>query len=318
MLQRYASGSETLAQARLAENKPRPVFQLLIFIAVLLASDVGMVLLAGVALWVMLELGAVDAITWSTVLSLAACAEEIALPILYCTYIERRSLRSMGCARKGWLREYIAGFALGAAALCAAAGLAWACGTMSFRPVSGVSWGMLALFLLGFLIQGAGEEFLLRGYFMVSLTNRVPLAAAVGISSVVFALLHLGNSGITPLAIVNLTLFGVFAGVYMLRRDSIWGICAFHSAWNFFQGNVLGVQVSGGDMGPSLFAASSGGSTLINGGSFGLEGGLAVTAMLIAAIALVLLLPGKRGGYSGSPDNTEGTETTADTEADGT
>ncbi|MCD8088471.1 MAG: CPBP family intramembrane metalloprotease [Oscillospiraceae bacterium] len=287
MLQRFSIESETLAQAGLAAKKPRLVFQLLIFLAVMLASSGVM----GVLIGLLLGIGADE--SWYTLLSLLACAAEIAVPILYCVCLERRSVRSIGCGKRSWLREYLLGFVVGAAVLCAAAGLAAACGAMSFRLNSGVSWGMLALFLLGFLIQGAGEEFMLRGYFMVSLANRVPLAAAVGISAVVFALLHLGNDGVTALAIVNLTLFGVLAGVYMLRRDSIWGVCAFHSAWNFFQGNILGVQVSGGSMGPSLFSASVSGSDWINGGSFGLEGGLAATVALAAGIALALLLPKK-------------------------
>ncbi|MCD8321361.1 MAG: CPBP family intramembrane metalloprotease [Oscillospiraceae bacterium] len=293
MLQRFALESETLAQARLAAKKPRLVFQLLIFLAVMLASSGVMGVLIGLPLGILRGLGIGEDESLYTLLSLLACAAEIAVPIIYCVCLERRPVRSVGCGKRGWLREYLLGFAAGAAALCGAAGLAAACGAMSFRLNSGVSWGMLALFLLGFLIQGAGEEFMLRGYFMVSLANRVPLAAAVGISAVVFALLHLGNDGVTALAIVNLTLFGVLAGVYMLRRDSIWGVCAFHSAWNFFQGNILGVQVSGGSMGPSLFSASVSGSDWITGGSFGLEGGLAVTAALAVGIALVLLLPRK-------------------------
>ncbi|MCD7844900.1 MAG: CPBP family intramembrane metalloprotease [Oscillospiraceae bacterium] len=293
MLQRFALESETLAQARLAAKKPSLVFQLLIFLGVMLVSSGMMSILIGLPLGILWGLGMGAGESWYTLLALLACAAEIAVPIIYCVCLERRPARSMGCRKRGWLREYLLGFAAGAAALCAAAGLAAAFGTMSFRLNSGVSWGMLIPFLLGFLIQGAGEEFMLRGYFMVSLANRVPLAAAVGISAVVFALLHLGNDGATALAIVNLTLFGVLAGAYMLRRDSIWGACAFHSAWNFFQGNVLGVQVSGGSMGPSLFSASVGGSDLITGGSFGLEGGLAATAALTAGIALVLLLPRK-------------------------
>lgn len=294
MLKRFAAGSETLARAKLAGKKPGLAVQFLAFFSVMLAASVGMSIMAGFPLGILSAFGVEMDAPWYTLLSLLACAVEIAVSVLYCACIERRPIRSMGCRKKGWLREYLLGFAIGGVMLCAAAGLAAACGTLSFRLNDNISWGMLALFLLGFLVQGAGEEFMLRGYFMVSLTSRVPLSAAVGISAALFALLHLGNDGVTPLAIVNLALFGVLAGVYMLRRDSIWGVCAFHSAWNFFQGNVFGVSVSGGDMGPALFSAASNGGELINGGGFGLEGGLAVTAALAAGIALVLLLPLKR------------------------
>ena len=57
--------------------------------------------------------------------------------------------------------------------------------------------------------------------------------------------MHLANSGITVLAFLNLTLFGVFASVYFIKRGNIWGIGALHSIWNFVQGNFYGIRVSG-------------------------------------------------------------------------
>ena len=60
------------------------------------------------------------------------------------------------------------------------------------------------------------------------------------------------------------------------------------------------MNVSGTAAQPSIFAVTTaGGSTIINGGGFGLEGGLAATAVLLAALALVLFLPGKAAS---SPD----------------
>jgi membrane protease YdiL (CAAX protease family) len=82
--------------------------------------------------------------------------------------------------------------------------------------------------------------------------------------------------------------------VYLLKRGNIWGAGAIHSMWNFTQGNIFGIQVSGIDKLPSIFAfdASQSGE-LINGGAFGLEGGLAVTIVLALAIIIALLLKSK-------------------------
>ena len=102
-----------------------------------------------------------------------------------------------------------------------------------------------------------------------------------------FAALHLLNSGIGPLPIVNLFLFGVLASLYYLWRGNLWGIAAFHSMWNFTQGNIFGILVSGGDYGVSLLTSELTGSALINGGDFGMEGGLAVTAAMVIGIVLV-------------------------------
>ena len=88
---------------------------------------------------------------------------------------------------------------------------------------------------------------------------------------------------------VNLTLFGVFASVYFIKRGSIWGIAAIHSIWNFVQGNLYGIKVSGTESSCSVFSSvSAEGKTLINGGDFGLEGGLAVTVVLVIGILFLL------------------------------
>lgn len=311
------SQSAMLREAALAKHKPRLIVQLLIFLLVFLVvqSFVGLLESIPTFLWIFTgdafqsalatgQIGDLMALaadplahmpTWLLFVSLLAAGLQMPGAMLYCRGIEGRSFRSMGLVKEGWWKEYLIGFALGGVMLLAAGGLAAAFGGLEFRWNREVSWLWLLLFLLGFVLQGAGEEFLLRGYFMVSLTNRVSLAWAVGISSVVFAAMHLGNSGMSLLAFLNLSLFGVFAGLYVLRRGSLWGACAVHSAWNWFQGNVLGSSVSGMPLNASVWEARPGtGHELVHGGAFGLEGGLAVTAVLLAAILLVLLLPGRK------------------------
>lgn len=295
-----------LEQANLARRKPAPVLQALIFIAVMVTVQVGSVILNVVFFCVAVLTGSVTDLNmfnlevvqnndFVMLLSLFACAAEIILPIVYCRCIEGRSFRSMGFSRHGAALAYIKGFALGALMLGAAGGIAYASGTMHFS-VSGDAFSpTIFLFLLGFMIQGIGEEVAFRGYFMVSLTNRVSMAAAVGASAVAFSLMHLLNAGINWLAVVNLILFGVFIALYMLRSDNIWGAAALHTAWNFFQGNVLGIQVSGMRMGVSLLTATyTPGDTLINGGEFGLEGGIIVTLILMAALLFDATLWRKR------------------------
>jgi len=117
---------------------------------------------------------------------------------------------------------------------------------------------------------------------------------AVILNALFFAALHLGNSGISALAFVNLTLFGVFASVYFIKRGNIWGIGAIHSIWNFVQGNFYGIKVSGMESSCSVFAsAMTEGRDLIHGGAFGLEGGLAVTLVLVAGTLFLLTKPAK-------------------------
>ena len=109
------------------------------------------------------------------------------------------------------------------------------------------------------------------------------------VSSVAFGALHLGNAGIAPLAFINLILFGIFAGVYFIRRGNIWGIAAVHSIWNFAQGNIFGVLVSGNDFGTTIFTSTINENlTILNGGDFGLEGGILTTIVMVAGIVIMM------------------------------
>lgn len=302
-------GTQTLEAAQSARYKPRLIFQLLIFLVVFGCANVitTMICTIPTVIWAVQEAigGDVDDAmqlvtrmpSWLTLVMLAGAGAQTVAAIFYCRLIEQRPLRSMGFRRDGWLRRYLIGFAVGAGLLLAAAGICVLGGAMQFSRAAQPSVGYVLLFLLGFVIQGMGEEVMMRGYVLVSLTSRVPKAAAVGISAVLFGLLHLSNQGMGLLPLCNLILFGVLAGVYFLRFDDIWGICGVHSAWNFVQGNVLGIQVSGIADLPTLMTASTTSSgALLHGGAFGLEGGLAVTGVMTLSIAALVLIPGRRQG----------------------
>jgi membrane protease YdiL (CAAX protease family) len=217
------------------------------------------------------------------------------LTIVYCRFLEKRSLYSMGFTREKMLRDYGLGLVLGFVMFGACVLIAWAGGTLKYNGyIIGNGWLMLFAFFIGFVIQGMAEEVFLRGYLMISIASRNSIALAVFVNSILFALLHIFNSGISVLAVINLALFGVFASLYTLKANSIWGISAIHSIWNFTQGNIFGIKVSGMDSPVSLFSfVPTGEGTLLNGGDFGLEGGLAVTIVLCISIIAVLLVKGR-------------------------
>lgn len=236
---------------------------------------------------------------WFMLIQLFSTALVILVVILFCKLLQKRSLASMGFAKKGAAKEYLLGFAVGAAMFAAAVGFCALTGTLEITGVSPeASIGLILLFLLGYLVQGMSEEILLRGYFMPSIARKNRIWVAVLVNAAAFAMLHLGNPGMTLLSFINLTLFGIFASVYMLKRGNIWGIAALHSAWNFVQGNVFGIQVSGMKTDAAIFSSAIGGSAVINGGSFGLEGGLGVTIVLIIATVAVSFTKSKNTAVS--------------------
>lgn len=217
------------------------------------------------------------------------------LVVIFCRFIERRPIASMGLApTRRSLGGYAVGLLVGLLMAGAAFLIVYATRSVTVEKGSG-SVGMLILYLFAFLIQGAGEEILVRGYFMISLTGITRPGAAVVWSAFLFALLHFGNEGVSLLAILNIFLFGVLLGLIVFRTGSLFLACALHGVWNFAEGCLFGLPVSGIRPTQTLLASTlTEGRTLTNGGAFGPEGGAAVTIVLFLAILVFLLLSDKR------------------------
>ncbi len=233
--------------------------------------------------------------------------------IIYCRAVEKRSLFTVGFNKRGVLPEYLLGIAVGAimisipALICHLTG----CVTLSFnQDLSPIS---IALFFLAFVLQGMGEEAIFRGYFLTTLCRRNREWVAIIVSSLMFAIFHIPNQSFSIIAFINITLFGIFAAVFMLKRGSIWAVGAIHTVWNFMQGNIFGFSVSGTPKLPTVFnAVDQGFGAILSGGNFGIEGGLGATVVLLAALLLALMMPPKKSelddtGDRISPEHTEST-----------
>ena len=216
----------------------------------------------------------------------------IVILMLYVRFFEKRSIRTMGFVKQRAVIDYLLGIAAAFAMFSACVGICTASGAMTFDGyVLGGQYGTLGLLFIGFLIQGMSEEVVFRSFMMTSIGSKSGALAGILLNSLFFGAMHLGNSGVTVLSIANIVLFGTFMSIVVLKLNSIWMACAMHSIWNFVQGNFYGVLVSGIDAGPSgLRFRITEGMELLNGGSFGMEGGLATTIVLAMSIAIALLV----------------------------
>ncbi|MBO5163463.1 MAG: CPBP family intramembrane metalloprotease [Ruminococcus sp.] len=216
--------------------------------------------------------------------------------VIYCRFVEARHLSSMGVRKKKAGIHYVQGLAVGLLMMTAAVLISAAFGINSIKLCGNINFGIIVLFAAGFFIQGMSEEFIFRGYLMNTLASRHNPWIAVLISSAAFSLAHLVNPGFNLLVFFNLSLFGVFAGLYMIAFDDIWGVCAIHSIWNFSQGNLFGISVSGtGETESVLSVTAVSSSKLLTGGDFGIEGSIVTTAVLLTGIIIVLVKIKKQG-----------------------
>lgn len=183
------------------------------------------------------------------------------------------------------LRQLGAGLAFGALSMAAVAAALYGFGDMRF---TGAAFSpMLAVYLVLFITVGVAEETLCRGVLQGALAGRVPAAAVVLAPSVLFGLLHFANPGFGLLPCLNIILVGVLFALITLRSGSLAAAIGYHITWNFFQGNVFGILVSGTDTNSaSVISGQLTRSNIWNGGAFGAEGGLYVTILLVVSIGL--------------------------------
>ncbi len=235
------------------------------------------------------------------VVSLAASGFMILGAVIYCRAFEKRRPMSLGFNKRGALPEYLIGIIIGAVMISLPAFFCFLTKCVGFQFNDSAAPLTIVLFFLAFLLQGMGEEALFRGYLLTTLSRRNNIWTSIIMSSLIFAIFHIANANFSIIAFINITLFGIFAAVFMLKRGSIWAVGAIHSVWNFMQGNIFGFSVSGGPQYDSVLNATGEGfGVILSGGEFGLEGGLGATIVLIAAILLALLMPAKRSELAGN------------------
>lgn len=213
------------------------------------------------------------------------------LVLLYCRFVEGRKLHTLGFYKKGAFVQYLLGLLAGFAAFSATVGAAALMGGVKVEGFAGTASVAILLTFLGFVVQGMSEEVLCRGFIMTSTLRDKNYWWAIGINAVLFGAMHYANTGFSFLAMLNIALCGVLLSLYVLRTGNLWGACAFHSIWNFAQGNFYGLPVSGIDAGETLFRSSLTGSALANGGDFGLEASLGCTIAMVICILLLLFVP---------------------------
>lgn len=145
-------------------------------------------------------------------------------------------------------------------------------------------WGRLPVYIL----VGIGEEALCRGFMMTALKPTRRRLVILLLPAVLFALLHATNPGFGALPFINIILAGVFFGALFLGTGSLTAPIAAHFIWNWAEGCLFGLGVSGTSSLSLIEALPAEGRALWHGGAFGAEGGLAVTLVLAAATALAL------------------------------
>jgi membrane protease YdiL (CAAX protease family) len=211
---------------------------------------------------------------------------ELLAYLLLVRVLERRPVTEL--APRTLLPDGLAGILAGLILFSAVVGTLWLLG--SYHVIGthpDASW--LPALLMAGLGAGIGEEIMFRGVLFRIVEEGLGTWWALVVSALFFGAVHLGNTGATlwsscAIAIEAGLLFGV---IYHLTRSL--PLCmGLHAAWNFAQGTIYGIPVSGFKAEGWLVSTRTGPDWL-SGGVFGAEASV-VALLVCSAVSAVLLV----------------------------
>lgn len=219
------------------------------------------------------------------------------LGYLFARKYQKRNKESLGLVKN--FKNYLKGIALGLLMILSVVLLLKISGFATFTiNISQVTWPIFVLFILGWAIQSFEEELITRSILMNYFAVNNGVMGGIIINSLIFAILHLGNPAFGILPFINIMLIGIIFSLLFYISDDIFLPAAAHSFWNFAQGNIFGIEVSGMDeINNTIFKTKLMGSDLISGGAFGFEGSFFVTLVEIIMIFVIIRIIKRRNLY---------------------
>ena len=182
--------------------------------------------------------------------------------------------------------EFAGGLGLGIALFSSVMALLWIFGAYhpsGHRSASGLATGALTA-----LMVGIGEETLVRGFVFRIVEIAGGTWIGVVVSSVLFGAGHAFNPGATVISSIAIALeAGVLLAAAYVVTGRLWFPIGLHAAWNFTEGSLFGMSVSGYYT-PGLLAGTLKGPVILTGGAFGPEASIFAVAVCLAVAVLLL------------------------------
>ena len=195
----------------------------------------------------------------------------------------------LGLSLKGWGRSLLRGALFVVFLYVVGFGLSLLLGAVEvvgflFSPIS------LLVSLLLYFFVAVTEEVIGRGFILGRmLDGGINKFVALFISAVLFSLMLLFNPNFAFVPFLNIMLAGCFLGAsYIYTRNLCFPI-ALHWFWIWIQGSVLGFKVSGNEFSnENLLILHFPEENLINGGTFGFEGSILCSLLLVLGTVIIL------------------------------
>lgn len=271
---------------RVMKDRNPVIFTLILFLIMQVVSAIGISILS---------------LLGKNILNIALKGDSLNISILISTLMvsiatyffvkvyQKRTAKSMGLVSNKKINSYLLGIGISFIMISLTFSLAVLFGGYDIKVnIENVNPLVFVFFIFGWMCQGFEEEFIVRSAIMNHFASRSGVFVGIVANSLIFAILHLGNSSFNLLAFINLFIIGLVFSMIFYITDNIYASAGAHSMWNFMQANIVGINVSGIISSENtIFKSNPIGSTLISGGAFGIEASILVT--LVGIVSLLIL-----------------------------
>ena len=230
----------------------------------------------------------------------AAAAARVAVTILLALAVYKFGILRLGDRSRDdlpgnrFVVDTALGLLIGGALFGAIVGVAALLGV--YRIVSCCSTtNLVSDLLIAAIMPGFMEELFFRGILFRWIEEMLGSWMALAITSVLFGFAHAMNPNATLFSSTAIAIEAgiLLGGAYMLTRN-LWLPIGLHAAWNFTQGYLFGIPVSGIAEG-GLVTSRLAGPELVTGGGFGLEASVIAFVLATATGVLMVILAMRRG-----------------------
>ena len=155
---------------------------------------------------------------------------------------------------------------------------------------------LFEIVFLGGIFSPIAEEILVRGLLMGYIEKQTNITTAIMISSVLFAVVHLFNGGMSGVSLILLltsgTIAGILYGLIAYKYQSIWASACLHIYWNL--SDLCHISTNNEQYGIVQYIVETK-NIWITGGAYG--NSASVISMLIFLMAIFLILKKKAIKY---------------------
>jgi len=261
----------------------------ILFMLLRIVLFVGMAFLLGKAMrWLIplepLRPGAAMAVTGSElwIRALRSLVPTMMAYWLLVRLVERRKVTEL--APRKLLTHSAVGWLVGTATLVLAAAAMAVAGAYRVQGVNPDAYLVGPLVVLG-ILPGITEEIIARGILFRVVEDGLGTWVALVISAALFGFGHMANPNATVWSSVAIAIeAGLLLGMAYAWTRSLWFCMGLHAAWNFTQGPLLGIPVSGFEL-KGLLVSTTQGPALLSGGEFGAEASILTVIVCVSLAA---------------------------------